>query len=544
MLRILALIVIGCTLATACSKDELSESGSEELVGQKQQIQLTLRLQTSTGGLPTRSYTGEDGNAYDPNKPNEPGIENGTLDESKVTDALIVLGKISPGSFHPTEVHNAIHLTEFKQLGNIFEWSGMINEKPGKYRIVVIANPLPLLTGNIEKIKGANWEKFLTQKITLDNPDYIPAKWDGKQNQTTPNQNIWTDGRFMMTNYFDSNISEHEIDLLPIKNNYKDITVQRVCARFDYTSRYKDNVYSGVRNGTHWGGQQTPEITVKLEEVGLMNLSKSFYLMKMFAKDQNIETSMEITSHAKETNKNYVADTDWHLKKEFNLLTKEQLNGMFFFCSESKKSQGQVPQPTLEYRVLPTTTENTYQSLFYATENTIPGIPRQVNKLTTGVVFKGYFTVEGITAGVVYCYKGKNGNFHVTTDLNGVNKALGTSLSENATDAEFASKGIRKYKKEGEANGLSRFPVWYTYWNRHNDNGDPNKMGIMEFAVVRNNVYKLIVNSITMLGLPKDPTDPENPWKPDGNTPDEEWPDLDVVFKVQGWNERSFDYEI
>lgn len=535
MLRILALIVIGCTLATACSKDEFSESGSEELVGQKQQIQLTLRLQTSTGGLPTRSYTGEDGNAYDPNEPNKPGTEDGTLEESKVTDALIVLGKISPGSFHPTRVYNVHHLKDFKSVKGVSQWKGTIKEKIGTYRMVVIANPLPGMSP--KDYIGMEWESFIKQKINLVIPNYIPKQ--GSENQL----NIWTDQHFLMTNYFDSNISEHEITLAQTTNNYKDITVQRVCARFDYTSKYIDNVYSEVRIGSHWG-QQTPAITVKLEKVGLMNLSKSFYLMKMFAKDQNIETSMEITSHAKETNKNYVADTDWHLKKEFNLLTKEQLNGMFFFCSESEKSQSQVPQPTLEYRVLPTTVKDTYQSLFYATENTIPGIPRQVNKLTTGVVFKGYFTVEGIKEDVVYCYKGKNGHFHVTTDLNKVNTALGTSLPVNATDAEFASKGIRKYKKEGEVNNFSRFPVWYTYWNRHNDNGDPNKMGIMEFAVVRNNVYKLIVRSITMLGLPKDPTDPENPWKPDGNTPDEEWPDLDVVFKVQGWNERSFDYEI
>ena len=60
---------------------------------------------------------------------------------------------------------------------------------------------------------------------------------------------------------------------------------------------------------------------------------------------------------------------------------------------------------------------------------------------------------------------------------------------------------------------------YYYYWNRHNDNGKPGIMGDMEFAVVRNNVYKLAVTNIKQLGHPRNPdNDPDKP-KPD--TPDE-----------------------
>lgn len=60
---------------------------------------------------------------------------------------------------------------------------------------------------------------------------------------------------------------------------------------------------------------------------------------------------------------------------------------------------------------------------------------------------------------------------------------------------------------------------YYYYWNRHNDNGIDGTMGPMEFAVVRNNVYKLTINSINTLGHPRIPeNDPDDP-KPD--TPDE-----------------------
>lgn len=36
-------------------------------------------------------------------------------------------------------------------------------------------------------------------------------------------------------------------------------------------------------------------------------------------------------------------------------------------------------------------------------------------------------------------------------------------------------------------------------------------MGIMEFGVVRNNVYKLSVSKINEIGAPSDKIDPENP---------------------------------
>ena len=61
--------------------------------------------------------------------------------------------------------------------------------------------------------------------------------------------------------------------------------------------------------------------------------------------------------------------------------------------------------------------------------------------------------------------------------------------------------------------------TYYYYWIRHNDNGDNAVMGPMEFAVVRNNVYKLCVDNIYKLGHPtpgKDPDpDSENYMDPD-----------------------------
>lgn len=82
--------------------------------------------------------------------------------------------------------------------------------------------------------------------------------------------------------------------------------------------------------------------------------------------------------------------------------------------------------------------------------------------------------------------------------------------------------------------GVPGYYCYYFYWNRHNDNGNNGVMGKMEFAVVRNNVYKLAVLSLKKLGHPRvtenDP-DPVTPETPDEK--DEVY--LDVQVEVLPW---------
>ena len=79
--------------------------------------------------------------------------------------------------------------------------------------------------------------------------------------------------------------------------------------------------------------------------------------------------------------------------------------------------------------------------------------------------------------------------------------------------------GITIYQSSFDSDNGPGYYCYYYYWNRHNDNGMNGVMGPMEFAVVRNNVYKLSIDKIARLGHPRIPeNDPENP-TPD--TPDE-----------------------
>ncbi len=78
---------------------------------------------------------------------------------------------------------------------------------------------------------------------------------------------------------------------------------------------------------------------------------------------------------------------------------------------------------------------------------------------------------------------------------------------------------------------------YYYYWNRHNDNGNNGLMSPMEFAVVRNNIYKLAVTNIKRLGHPRISDNDPDPEKPDD--PDESGDVyIDVDFQILHWTVR------
>ncbi len=96
--------------------------------------------------------------------------------------------------------------------------------------------------------------------------------------------------------------------------------------------------------------------------------------------------------------------------------------------------------------------------------------------------------------------------------------------------------GITIYQSSIDGNTPGYY-CYYYYWNRHNDNGIPGVMGPMEFAVVRNNVYKLSVDKISRLGHPRLPdNDPDNPTPGTPDETDEIY--LDVKVAIVPWAVR------
>ncbi len=115
-----------------------------------------------------------------------------------------------------------------------------------------------------------------------------------------------------------------------------------------------------------------------------------------------------------------------------------------------------------------------------------------------------------------------------------------------AASGDQASEALSKFREAATAAGFTLYQAsadadfgagyyfYYYYWNRHNDNGLSGTMGPMEFAVVRNNVYKLAVTEIKQLGHPRISDNDPDPEKPD--EPDEEGDVyLSVSVQVLPW---------
>ena len=79
------------------------------------------------------------------------------------------------------------------------------------------------------------------------------------------------------------------------------------------------------------------------------------------------------------------------------------------------------------------------------------------------------------------------------------------------------------------------YSCYYNYWIKHLDNNSP-EMGVMEFGIVRNNIYRLSVNKIAGLGSGKPFIDPDQP--------DEYKAELDINFNVFPWAVRNQDVEL
>jgi hypothetical protein len=72
---------------------------------------------------------------------------------------------------------------------------------------------------------------------------------------------------------------------------------------------------------------------------------------------------------------------------------------------------------------------------------------------------------------------------------------------------------------------------YYTYWIRHLDNFKPTTMGVMEFGIVRNNLYRLLVTNVSDLGFQDPPIFTD--------APDEGEAYLKVVLNVRPWIVRD-----
>ncbi|WP_289127284.1 Mfa1 family fimbria major subunit [uncultured Bacteroides sp.] len=615
-----------CTIA-GCSDNELN-GGNEPGVypgHPEDAVYMNVNIQLPVGGKNTRSET--DSDKDDDYGTSTDGTEVGKDYENKVNGVLIVLADAS-NNFIAAGEHNSLPVVREgivnttqkinKSALAAYYGNGTLEAGKDQVNLYVFCNPTMELKQIFEKsgtdnkwideiatleeepngtatgaaVWGGNDHKAGFLMATASSKDikkYIPKNFTDWDNFTTENNAFDFSGKNTLSN-------GTEI------GNIGNIRVERVVARFDFKdgSPSKDQTYVIAEK------DNKPTLKVKLNKMALINMSKHFYYLRRVSgngladnglADNGLPNKVEIcgTEYDSGQSWNYVVDTDAEQKKGdinasypfadyFNFCLGHQDNNTWSI-DETARDQWYT---SLISDVIKKDEDNDdkwnnnhsrdgYRIWRYATENTIPGMNKQENGISTGIVFKGKIQVttdapqalqdaiNKATGGsnadaILYAYSNQlyvswtevreaaldataNEEFKKAVFGTPKNTPSKTVYSDDTKSPDYLWNIWHNVKGHNDAAALSAFKevatnkdhqftlyqssrdendgagyyCYYFYWNRHNDNGNNGVMGPMEFAVVRNNVYKLSVVDINRLGHPRlsendpDPVDPGTP---------------------------------
>ena len=474
---------------TGCQKESPAEQAGDEIAaGEKIYMELKIQAVDTRSG----TDTGTQGNNPS-NSDATPDYEVGKDYENTISSVDVVLRNddkfIVASNVRPTAKNDGSWLATFNS-GNI--------AKGDEYYVYIYAN--------------------CSASQNLD------AKSTVSVSAMTQKSNFWMTNAYTAAKQIIGTLSTKENEPTMLGSHF----VERSMARFDYMAVNEGNVYALT-------DEKNNGINVTLTHAAIINQSKEFYLLR-----RATDPSDDIVIGYPEIATNYVVDTDWDEKStaftsknytnitdnfDYHLSTPavwpwKELSGL----SEDDNWTGTAGGAT---GITPShNTYGDYKIFGYAKENTLPDINSQVNGMSTGVVFKGKITGAVVTdadGADIYMFDGKlYGTWAKVVAASATSEVLtyyvdkfGETIDSNEY-AALAAAGFTRYTAVTE----NEQPVYYTYyyyWNRHNDNKNNKAMGDMEFAVVRNNVYKLCVDYINKLGHPTpgtpdpDPVDPEDP---------------------------------
>ncbi len=395
----------------------------------------------------------------------------------------------------------------------------------------------------VQAIEAGNWNEDMQETIT--HPD---------------NSYVWSSGHFLMTS------AELHPVTLPTADEFNTkytgiarpfdigvMLVQRAAARFDFagykTGNYAANtypIYDYIEDQENPNGEIQGFVTI--DGMALFNEARNFYYLSRVANNvgsgQGAHASSVTNLLSPERTNNWVISPD---PKDYYYSINGSLADGATNPPATPESFTYTPVSTIMAGT-PDNDENwnegnnmpDYRIWRYTTENTIPGVEGQIHGISTGVLFRGYISApEGsnlaadlATAQPIYSYGGMmygnldrlkeyvaqypgsalsvafQADFKVSFDES-MNTQQVESAIAGAKDLTKSTKYFDVYKADMNT---GNYYVYYYYYNRHNDNGNNVVMGPMEFATVRNNVYKLQLTNVYRWGNPGDkPTDPDDP---------------------------------
>ncbi|MDO4336441.1 MAG: Mfa1 family fimbria major subunit, partial [Bacteroidales bacterium] len=531
---------VGILMLTACSNENMPALPEEK----EGDFYTAVAINFATG---TRSKT--DTNVDSDYTTSNNGTEIGKDFENKVNSVAIVLATTG----------NDPEVITYKQVGAEVNSGNASDENKHVYVAAFQSAELVAKAGTqFQTFVFCNPSNVLTRQLTAG------AKLaDLKYTLTSKDDNYaWTNDAFLMTN-----ASLSDVKTLPTVEEFSNynteaeafvlgqVNVERAAVRFD--------LKQGPANDTYTVGKDEkadPAASLVLTDVALFNMSKAFnYLRRVSIDGTDSRTDANEWSIGKPEQQwafngsnrvtgNYVVDTDFQYKKDYQYTFADRDNylGHFFYDYISAIDENDVvTSDQKEFEWTPVSQiwsssddndqpwnqsgeYNGYKIWRYATENTIPSVDQQKMGVSTGVYFRTKIVAADPNGALATAMKA--GSWLYVFE----NKMMGTwAMVKAAADATpgttIASAVATVEQRKAEGVGAGKileglgftvymptkvgnefvYYVGYAYKNRHNDNLDNKVMGPMEFATVRNNVYKLQLSDINMWGHPMNPGDPD-----------------------------------
>lgn len=330
----------------------------------------------------------------------------------------------------------------------------------------------------------------------------------------------WKENAFLMTSVEIVKKTLPEVDELKTYNTPDNalslgtVEVVRTAVRFDFkdASKNGDLTYE-IKNVND---QNQVQGTVTLTRAALFNLRNQFYYLPRTQADATATAVLCPTFDGMESG--FVISPEERTFSEAlpTFIDPLNPNAAGLNWSELNTVLSNTEDNDNEWNNSKEADKKGYRIWRYATENTFaPGTTEFLTAQTTGIVFEAKITVDrtGATDDDKNLYLFDGTIYPSAAALYEVVKTAPGSKIETAFNAIFEVKEGKatlkaEYKDATDAAGFTIYRpntdgdylCYYFYYNRHNDNRDPTVTAGMEFATVRNNVYKLSVTDIKKFG--------------------------------------------
>lgn len=479
-------LLVATAFLCSCSQTEditVNDSNKEQTV---EDSKVVFRLRSNTSAS-TRSA--EDSYTH----------VQGTADEYKVNVARVYFYDNKTKLFVKSAVLSGITFYGTDGSGNIIYETEPISVQQGTYDIFVTANTNRL-------IKKEKEEQFLAD---VDSITYTQALIE----------NI--SGGIVMSNRASDNLATVISKSNDNDVNVINISLERVLARLDI-AKAQETFEVTDNEGVQYA-------SVTLDGYYIVNLPKYYYTYRHTA----VLTSMDEPEWNVMTHFGNVSDVNGYVVDPYFFKKTIDATGFTNADKYYEHFAADYSDPNqVRWSSFNTVSVTPNYKTAYCLEN-CSLTPAQKNGYSTGVIFKaimephdnvfhlnGSGALERITdkslyPEVLYYFQHK---FYDSAE------ALSAAVS--AVGSPTNKYQARKFEKTDDG-----YRCYYRYWIRHLDNLKPTEMGVMEFSIVRNNLYRMLITSVSDLG---DETAVIIP-----DTPDEGETYLRVVLNVKPWIVRD-----